>query len=109
MRLKRRTLLVLGPAIVFAGTLWWLARAPGKLVGDEVVQARVVAVELRGRGPDKAPHAPLLVTLELADGGRGRLWWPPPGPAVGAAVAVRVSRYDDGSRRLSLPAAAEGD
>ncbi len=98
--MKQRVLRVLLIVAAFVAALWWLARAPGKLVGDELVQATVVIVEMRGRGPDKQTGAPVLVTVELADGGRAKLWLSPPGPAQGQPLKVRVRRYEDGTRHV---------
>jgi len=98
--LKQRVLRVLVIVAVFVVALWWISRAPGKLVGDELVEATVVAVEMRGRGPDRQTGAPVLVTVELADGGRAQLWLSPPGPARGQPLQVRVRRYEDGTRRV---------
>ena len=44
----------------------------------------------------------MLVTVELADGGRGRLWLAPPGPTVGQPLEVVLRTYDDGTRQLGV-------
>lgn len=102
MRTQRRTILAAAIVAVFAATLWGISRPPGRLVADDTVNATVVAVGLRQRGPDKQTGAPVLVTVQLADGGRATLWMPPPGPAKGRSIEVRIRRYDDGSRRIGV-------
>ncbi len=99
--MKQRTLLVLTIVAVFVAALWWTSRPPGRLVGDAVVTATVVGVDLRQRGPDKGVGPPVLVTVRLADGGVARLWMAPPGPPKESTVELRIRRYDDGSRRVS--------
>lgn len=98
--IENRTLLLLTVIVIFVAALWWTSRAPGRLVGEQTSGARVVAVELRQRGPDKQLHTPVLVTVELADGGRARLWMPRPGPAVEQKIQVLIRHYDDGTRRI---------
>lgn len=98
--MENRTVILLSLAVVFVAALWWTSRAPGKLVAEADEQAKVIAVELRQRGPDKQARPPVLVTVELGDGGRGKLWLPQPGPAVGQTIDIRVRRFDDGTRRI---------
>ena len=88
-------------ACVFAGVMWWASRAPGTLVSEQVSAATVTAVEMRQRGPDKDMPRPVLVTVELEDGGRAKLWVSPPAPAVGATLSVRIQTYDEGTRKLT--------
>ena len=102
MPMQRRTILAATIAAVFVAALWWISRPPGRLLTDDTVKATVVAVGLRQRGPDKQTGAPVLVTVRLADGGRATLWMPPPGPAQGRTIEVRIRRYDDGSRRIGV-------
>ena len=60
--------------------------------------------ELEGQGlrPARSSVRHVTVRLALDDGGEGVLLIPPPAPALGARVPVRVVEYADGSRRLSM-------
>lgn len=98
--MENRTVILLSLVVVFVAALWWTSRSPGKLVAEADEQAKVIAVELRQRGPDKQTHTPVLVTVELGDGGRGKLWLPRPGPGVGETIDIRVRRFDNGKRRI---------
>lgn len=99
--MDRRLPYALVGAIVFAGVMWWASRPPGELVSEEVASATEMAVDMRQRGPDKSMPRPVLVTVELDDGGRAKLWVSPPAPAVGATLQVRIQTFDEGSRRLT--------
>ncbi len=99
--MDRRLPYGLAGAVIVCGVMWWASRAPGTLLSEQISSATVTAVELRQRGPDKGTHKPVLVTVELADGGRARLWVSSPAPAVGARIKVRIQIFDEGSRKLT--------
>jgi len=93
-----RVILFLGAAVVACASLWWVSTPPGELVSDAMVEARVLAVAPRGRGPDRGPRGPSLVTVEVEPGTRARIWLGAPLPHAGETLRVRVKTYADGSR-----------
>ncbi len=93
-----RLVLFLAAAAVVCASLWWVSKPPGELVSDAIVEARVLAVAPQGRGPDRGPRGPTLVTVEIEPGSRARLWLGAPLPRAGDALRVRVRTYADGRR-----------
>ena len=93
-----RLVLFLAAAAVVCASLWWASKPPGELVCDAVVVARVLAVAPQGRGPDRGPRGPTLVTVEIEPGSRARVWLGAPLPRAGDTLRVRVSTHADGSR-----------
>ena len=95
-----RLVLFLGAAVVVCASLWWVSKAPGEVVEDSLVDARVLAVAPPGRGPDRGPRGPTLVSIEIEPGSRARLWLRAPLPRVGGTLRVRVRTHADGSRTV---------
>ncbi len=93
-----RPVLFFGAALVVCASLWGLSKAPGEVVGDSLLDARVITVAPPGRGPDRGPRGPTLVTVEIEPGSRARVWLGAPLPRVGDTLRVRVRTYADGSR-----------
>jgi hypothetical protein len=96
-----RLVLFVGAAAVVCASLWWVSKAPGEVVDDSLVDARVLAVAPPGRGPDRGPRGPTLVMVEIEPGSRARLWLRAPLPRVGGTLRVRVKTHADGSRTLA--------
>lgn len=107
--MRHRSLPILAVALV--AVIGWLVLrgGPGSAepVSERFTEAEVVFVEVaeledRRIRPARPSIRQVTVRLALDDGGEGVLLIPPPAPALGDRVPVRVVEYADGSRRLSI-------
>ncbi len=99
---KSRLAAIAGAIAVFA-VAWFMLSGPDReLVESRSMEGTVVEISRRDRTveTDSADAKVVMVLVQLADGGRSRILLPTERARIDARVALRVSIYSDGSRRV---------
>lgn len=87
-----------------------LSRPGREVVSEMRVSGTVIDLTARERPASAAGTASMAVArVELPDGGKARVFVPPPFPAIGARIDLKLIQYDNGDREVvGMPRAAPG-
>ena len=96
---KNRLAIFGGLAGIFAAAWLLLGDHDIELIGEEFVTSTVVAIPSQKEAGQKAGIG--IIVVELPEGGRARIFAPLKDVEVGAALPVKVKRFDDGSQEVA--------
>ncbi|MSR15515.1 MAG: hypothetical protein EXR86_13340 [Gammaproteobacteria bacterium] len=89
---------MLAGCLIVAGSLYVISDADNDIVGTRPAMATVLAVRQPRPG---SPTGVGVVEVQLADGGRAKLFLSQPLPAPKARIPVTVTDYADGKRKVT--------
>lgn len=100
---RNRLAAIAGGIAVIAAAAIVLYQPANDIVAERVLEGRVIDLSVRARESAVLDGGKSvgIATVELPDGGRAKVFVVSPFPGVGDRIALRLTEYDNGDRKVA--------